>query len=38
LFLEKKAKLEIEALASKGLRFLADVYIPEKIQSGDWLD
>jgi len=38
LFLQKKAKLEIEALASKGLRFLADVYIPEKIETGDWLD
>ena len=37
LFLEKKAKLEIEALASKGLRFLADKYIPEKIQTGDWI-
>ena len=38
MFLEKKAKLEIEAMASKGLRFLADVYIPEKLQTGDWLE
>ncbi len=38
LFLEKKAKLEIEALASKGLRFLADKYIPEKIETGDWIE
>jgi DNA topoisomerase-6 subunit A len=38
LFLEKKAKLEIEALASKGLRFLADQYIPEKIETGDWIE
>lgn len=38
LFLAKKAKLEIEAMASKGLRFLADTYIPEKIQTGDWIE
>ena len=38
IFLKKKAKLEIEALTSKGLRFLADKYIPEKIQTGDWID
>lgn len=37
IFLDKKAKLEIEALASKGLRFLADVYIPRKIETGDWI-
>ena len=37
IFLEKKAKLEIEALASKGLFFLAFKYIPEKISSGDWI-
>ncbi len=37
IFLQKKAKLEIEALTSKGLRFLMDTYIPEKIESGDWV-
>ncbi|MET1102092.1 MAG: DNA topoisomerase IV subunit A [Pyrodictiaceae archaeon] len=37
IFLEKKAKLEIEAMTSKGLRFLADKYIPEKIETGDWI-
>jgi DNA topoisomerase-6 subunit A len=36
-FLNRKVKLEIEALASKGLRFLSDKYIPEKIQVGDWI-
>jgi DNA topoisomerase-6 subunit A len=36
-FLNRKVKLEIEALASKGLRFLSDRYIPEKIQVGDWI-
>ncbi len=38
IFLNKKAKLEIEALASKGLRFLADTYIPKKIETKDWID
>jgi len=37
IFLKKKAKLEIEALTSKGLRFLMDTYIPEKINTGDWI-
>lgn len=37
IFLKKKSKLEIEALTSKGLKFLMDTYIPEKIQSGDWI-
>jgi len=36
-FLDRKVKLEIEALASKGLKFLSDKYIPEKIQVGDWI-
>jgi len=38
IFLSKKAKLEIEALTSKGLKFLIDKYIPEKIETGDWID
>jgi DNA topoisomerase-6 subunit A len=38
MFLDKKAKLEIEALASKGLRFLAFQYLPEKIQTHDWIE
>ena len=38
IFLERRAKLEIEALASKGLRFLAFQYIPEKIETGDWIE
>ncbi len=37
LFLQKKAKLEIEAMASKGLKFLAFQYIPEKIQTNDFI-
>ena len=38
IFLDKKSKLEIEALTSKGLRFLADKYLPEKIETGDWIE
>jgi len=38
IFMSKKAKLEIEALASKGLKFLAYHYIPEKIQTNDIID
>jgi DNA topoisomerase-6 subunit A len=36
-FLVRKVKLEIEALAGKGLKFLSDKYIPEKIEVGDWI-
>jgi intein/homing endonuclease len=38
IFFKTLAKLEIEAMASKGLRFLADKYIPTKIETGDWID
>jgi len=38
IFFQTLAKLEIEAMASKGLKFLADRYIPEKIETGDWID
>ncbi len=38
MFMSKKAKLEIEAMASKGLKFLAFQYIPEKIEKQDWID
>jgi len=38
IFLEKEAKLEIEALTSKGLKFLMDEYIPRKIEVKDWMD
>ncbi|ADV65500.1 DNA topoisomerase IV subunit A [Desulfurococcus mucosus] len=38
VFFKTLSKLEIEAMASKGLKFLADHYIPEKISTGDWID
>jgi DNA topoisomerase-6 subunit A len=37
LFLQRKSKLEIEAMASKGLKFLAFQYIPDKIEKGDYI-
>lgn len=38
IFEEKKSKLEIEALTSKGLSFLMDTYIPTKISTKDWIE
>ncbi len=38
IFFNTLSKLEIEAMASKGLKFLADKYIPEKIESQDYID
>lgn len=38
LFLLTRSKLEIEAIASKGLRFLAFEYLPKKIETNDWID
>lgn len=38
IFMDKEAKLEIEALTSKGLKFLMDEYIPKKINVKDWID
>ncbi len=37
LMLEKGKKAEIQALASKNLRFMTDYYLPHKIDSGDWV-
>jgi len=38
MFLEKKSKLEIEALTGKGLAFLMDKYLPSKIEGGDFIE
>lgn len=38
IFLYTLAKLEIEAMASKGLKFLAFEYLPSKIETGDFID
>ncbi|WP_174861577.1 DNA topoisomerase IV subunit A [Sulfuracidifex tepidarius] len=37
IFMKKQAKLEIEAMASKGLKFLAFTYLPDKIQKQDYI-
>jgi DNA topoisomerase-6 subunit A len=38
VFFYTLSKLEIEAITGKGLKFLADVYIPRKIESRDWIE
>jgi DNA topoisomerase-6 subunit A len=37
IFMKRQAKLEIEAMASKGLKFLAFTYLPDKIQKHDYI-
>jgi len=37
LMLKKKEKAEIQALASKGFRYLTEKYLPEKLETGDWI-
>jgi DNA topoisomerase-6 subunit A len=32
------AKLEIQALSARGITFISDVYLPEKIRNKDWID
>lgn len=36
-FLQTKRKAEIEAMASKGLKFLSEKYLPEKLKNEDFL-
>lgn len=38
MFLEKKYKAELESLAGRGLRFVTETYLPEKIKNEDFLD
>lgn len=38
LFLQKKEKVEIEAFSKFGLKYLAEQYLPSKIQSGQFLE
>jgi len=37
LMIEKGIKAEIEALSSRGLRFLTQTYLPEKLDAGEFL-
>ena len=34
---EKAIKLELEALSKKGIRFITEEYLPDKIKSKDFL-
>lgn len=36
--LQKGVKLELEALSAKGISFVTEKYLPEKIGNKDWLD
>jgi DNA topoisomerase-6 subunit A len=38
IFFYTLSKLEIEAITGKGLKFLAETYIPRKIETGDWIN
>ena len=37
LFLKEKKKAEIQALSSKSLQYISNTYLPEKIDSQDFL-
>lgn len=37
LMIETKQKAEIQALASRGIRFFTEEYLPTKIETGDWV-
>ena len=37
ILLESKTKAEIQALSSYGFQYLSEVYLPIKLQEGDWI-
>ena len=37
LFIERGEKIEIEALSGHGFKFLSSIYIPGKINKGEWI-
>ncbi|PNH02638.1 DNA topoisomerase 6 subunit A [Tetrabaena socialis] len=37
LMLASKVKAEIQALSSFGFQYLSQVYLPLKLQEGDWI-
>lgn len=37
LMVETKQKAEIQALASRGMKFFTEEYLPTKIETGDWV-
>jgi DNA topoisomerase-6 subunit A len=36
--MESKVKLELEALSSRGISFISEQYLPNKIRNDDYLD
>jgi len=38
LMIDKGVKAEIEALSHRGLKFMSEVYLPDKLKKGDFLD
>lgn len=38
LMIEKGIKAEIEALSHKGLKFMSETYLPDKLKKKDFLD
>jgi meiotic recombination protein SPO11 len=37
IMINTKEKAEIQALASRGIKFFTDEYLPTKIETGDWV-
>ena len=37
IMLKTKTKAEIQALSSYGFQYLSEVYLPLKLQQGDWI-
>ena len=37
IMLKTKTKAEIQALSSYGFQYLSEVYLPLKLQEGDWI-
>jgi DNA topoisomerase-6 subunit A len=37
LMVKRKEKAEIQALSTHGFEFLADTYLPTKLETGDWI-
>ena len=37
IMLETKTKAEIQALSSYGFQYLSQIYLPLKLQEGDWI-
>lgn len=37
VMVESKVKAEIQALSSFGFQYLSQIYLPLKLQEGDWI-